>query len=66
MRLTLSMRSRVLPMMRERMKFSKGPEVTRRQMWNLGPSVTSGTYSSMGRASMAKRMHDFWFLSMSS
>ena len=38
----LSMRSRVLRMIRRRMKFSKGPEVTSLHMWYLHKTEARG------------------------
>lgn len=50
----------VLRTMRRRMKFSKGCEVTSRQMWYRMPSVSFGTYNLSGFAWIAKSMQDFW------
>ena len=46
--ITLHMRRMVLSMMRSMMKFSKGGEVTSRQMWKRTPAWLSGTYTSSG------------------
>ena len=42
-----------------RMKFSKGGEVTSRQMWYRQPDSASGTYTWEGLAWITKLIHDF-------